>query len=1009
MIYHILKALFSLFKPIQKALTHMKPLFLLLAMAFLSPFSLVAQLNTATVDPILLDQFAQNAEQYLPVQLLFADRVDVDQMVAQFDQRGTPVKQRVAPLLTALQNKAQATQGPLLDFLRNHPDVETASIQPYWITNVIEARIQYQALVDLSNRSELEIIEYIPQPEVGKYTSKASVAAPGAREVGLTAINAPGMWNLGYTGYNRKVLIIDTGVDGDHPALKNTFLGNVADNSLAWFDPGDGTTSPNDCADHGTHVCGSVLGLDPSTQDTIGVAFNAFWMGAPAIADAGCNNFSVTSAFQWALNPDGDVNTTEDMPDVVNNSWRSFYNNMTPGYCTGTFSQLMTTMEAANVAVVFIAGNEGADGVSTVAREPSVSMNLVNVFAVGSVNANLLNLPLSPFSSLGPTICPANDSSLTIKPEVVAPGSNVRSSVTGGGYALFSGTSMAAPHVSGALLLLKEAFPNVSAFDLKMALYVSAIDMGPTGEDNSYGRGLIDVKAAYDYLIAQGNTPVAIDRSNDVALLDIFNVDSVNCNGFLLPLLNITAKGDSTIGSMTIEYAYSDGEIDTVNWTGSTSPGGIISLPLTPRIGLPSGSYRLSINILKVNGKEDYFFLDNQGQIDFSVRNESLTVDPVPVICPGSDYLIEALASSGNVVWYDQATGGSPVGFGTSFQSPALNASTSYYATVEQLQSGGKADFSGDIGITEANAGRSLVFNALSSFVLNSVKVLCQGDGIRTFNLIDSNGSLVLTKDVFIGLGPRTVDLGFAVPKGNNYRLEVTGIGNLFISTNNLNYPYVAPNMLEITGTFPAGSFYPYAYDWQISAPGMCERVEVPITVGNGAVRADFSVSETDISLPWNGTVSFSDSSSGAISWLWDFGDGNTSTQQNPVHSYTLVDTYLVKLTVTNADGCVDMQTTTIRATGFNVSLNELDYQQGIQVFPNPGTGLFSILLEDAPHNQMQLKVVDLKGRVIMSYREALVPGQVSMLDLSKLPNGIYFLHLGEGHHHYAHKIVLQR
>jgi subtilisin family serine protease len=995
-------------------LFHMKAiyLFLLSLLLGLAPHPTFAQINNQTVDPALLTLFEQDPQQYLPVSLLFADRVDVNQMVAQFDQRGTPMKQRVTPLLTALQAKANATQGPLLNFLQNHPGVDPNSIQPLWITNAIEARIQYQALVDLSNRTELEIIEYIPKPEVAKYESTAAVAAPGARENGLTAINAPGMWNLGYTGYNRKILIIDTGVDGAHPALSRNYLGNLTADNQAWYDPGEGTNFPNDCDSHGTHTAGSTVGMDPNTQDTIGVAFNALWMGAPAIGgfDPSCNGFSPSATFQWALNPDGDVNTTEDMPDVINNSWRIPYINMTSSYCTGTFSELMNTLEAANIAVVFSAGNEGSEGSSTMGMQPALNMNLVNVFSVGSINANVPSFPISGFSSLGPTTCPDPDSgSLLIKPEVVAPGTNVRSSVPGGGYAAFSGTSMAGPHAAGALLLLKEAFPSVSAYDLKLALYLSAIDLGPAGEDNTFGRGLIDVKAAHDSLIAWGNTPQAIDRSNDVGLLGILNVGPEECDGFVLPLLNMEVRGDSTIGNLEVEYVYSDGFRDTVVWTGNTAPGGVIGLPLPIRQGLSTGEYSLEVNILLVNGKADYHFLDNHASVDFQVRSESLAIDPVPVICPGSNYLLEATPSSGEVVWYDQATDGEPVAFGNSFQTPNLNASKSYYAIIENRINGGKPTFTGDPGFVEATAGRALIFNALKPFTLSSVKVLCQGDGIRTFNLKDASGSVIQTKEVFIGLGPRTVSLDFVVPAGDGHSLEVTGIGNLYVSEDSIQYPYLSPGVLEIIGSDQGIGFYPYAYDWVISEPGMCERMEVPITIGNGSLTADFSPSQTNLSLPWGGTVTFTDNTVGATSWLWDFGDGNTSTQQNPVHSYTLVDTYLVKLTVTNADGCSDMQTTTIRATGFNVSLNDLNYQRGITVYPNPGTGIFFVELKDQASTQFQARIVDLNGKAIRSWQEPYRAQSKLELDLHELTDGVYFLHLSDGENQYSEKVILNR
>ena len=93
-----------------------------------------------------------------------------------------------------------------------------------------------------------------------------------------------------------------------------------------------------------------------------------------------------------------------------------------------------------------------------------------------------------------------------IKPEVVAPGVGVYSAQGLDGYGSLSGTSMSAPHVAGAVLLLKEAFPEVAGTEILMALYETCTDLGEVGEDNTFGRGMINVWAAFQYL-SQSYTP----------------------------------------------------------------------------------------------------------------------------------------------------------------------------------------------------------------------------------------------------------------------------------------------------------------------------------------------------------------------------------------------------------------------------------------------------------------------------------------------------------------------
>ncbi|MFK7921735.1 MAG: S8 family serine peptidase [Bacteroidia bacterium] len=976
----------------------MKPFFTLCLSLFCLSASLLAQntFNEAVIHPDLMLEMETPSQTHLPVYILLADRVDVGAMDTDFQKRNLTRQERVPQLLQALQAKAQATQGPLLAALRSMNGVKHDQVQGYWISNLIYAQMTPEAIKQFSNRSEVELIEYIETPTISKHTEVAASMVPNGKEVGLAAINAPEMWDLGYTGYGRKVLIMDTGVDGEHPALKRTYYGNFVPANLAWFDQWGNSTVPTDCDSHGTHVTGTTVGMDPNTNDTVGVAFNAFWMGSPEIPgfSPDCvSQFNPAGVFQWALDPDGDINTTDDMPDVINNSWRTQLNNHPANFCNpGAFGQLQITTEAAGIIAVFGAGNEGP-GAMTMGAEPSLSMSLVNNFSVGSINAAIGSFPMSGFSSRGPSECPDTINALNIKPEVVAPGSNVRSTTPNNTYAAFSGTSMATPHVSGAFLLLREAFPTLSAYDIKMGLYMSAIDLGAVGEDNSYGNGLIDVKAAYDYLIAQGNTPIIPNQSNDLAVDQIVNLEEVNCSPNLNPILSVKNNGNGNITSAEIALRYSDGVMDTISWTGLLFPAGVQAIVLPTR-NFSSGGYSLAIDIFSVNQTEDYYFLDNQYEITFQVLVETITADPTPIVCPGSNVLLSATPSSGDIVWYDAPTGGSVLGTGNTLQTPNINANTSFYAIIEEVGQGGKDTYIGDNGFVDPMAGEGLIFDAFSSFTLKTVTVFCQGDGLRTIELRDENGNVLQSKDLLIGLGPRVLDLNFNVPAANNLMLAATGPGNLFVSSDNISYPYFTSGMMEVKSSTldQAGDvFYPYFYDWQLSSASMCDRVQVPVQVGTGNLNASFTASTNQINLPWSSQVDFTDQTTNAVSWAWDFGDGATSTVQSPTHTYALVDTFTVILTVTNADGCTDIASTTIEVRGFNTAIGQdVLYQEGLHIFPNPGTSIFFLEIAYSANDRGQLQIFDTQGRVVRSENLVLTQAQATQIDLSDLPDGIY-------------------
>jgi len=236
-------------------------------------------------------------------------------------------------------------------------------------------------------------------------------------------------------------------------------------------------------------MCGS----DGSNQ--IGMAPGAEWIAAAVIDRVSIDRTIADAilAFEWFADPDGDPFTSDDVPAVVNNSW-----GISPiwhgvPHCDNTFWNVIDNCEAAGAAVVYAAGNEGP-GSKTLRTPADRIASETNMFAVGALLAG--SNSIASFSSRGPSGC----DNATIKPEVTARGDDVRSSIDGGGYGLLSGTSMAAPHVSGAIALLKSGSPESTPEEIKEALFYTAVDLGSAGEDNTYGMGRIDVVAALDYL-----------------------------------------------------------------------------------------------------------------------------------------------------------------------------------------------------------------------------------------------------------------------------------------------------------------------------------------------------------------------------------------------------------------------------------------------------------------------------------------------------------------------------
>jgi subtilisin family serine protease len=538
------------------------------------------------IHPSLQSYLANNPQvDFVSVRIDFHNHFDSRAFHLKCQEENVSLTERVPLLIQSLQQRSAENQLLVKHFLLNHSQ-SVSYTKSFWIADVIFARVRPELISELidvqGNFSvHLENNRFLLHDPIVESNEPQTKAIEGV-EPGVLACNVRPLWDLGYTGRGRKVFIYDTGVWPDHPAFADRFLGHYTEMNSAWY----GYYSPDPTGarnNHGTHVLGTTAGLSPFQNDTIGVAFNAYWMANDLIGHSttvlpGLED--MMACFEWALNPDGDPFTVHDMPDVINNSWR-WYDGADAEQCEGPVVQLMNAVEAAGIANVFSGGNFGPSN-TNISAPQRINTSEVNTFSVGSVNGNSnFPHPISSFSSIGPKQCPGSGS-LSIHPEVVAPGQNVRSAWKVNEYNSISGTSMASPHVSGVLLLLKEAFPYLTGEELLWALYLTAVDLGEPGEDNVYGMGLIDAHAAFTYL-AQSHTPVLPESCQyDLSLEELilpFEGD-ITCQSSFIPELVVRNKGTQAVSNFTVQYGIPGQIIQTYTHSTSINPGESVSVNL---------------------------------------------------------------------------------------------------------------------------------------------------------------------------------------------------------------------------------------------------------------------------------------------------------------------------------------------------------------------------------------------------------------------------------------------
>lgn len=933
------------------------------------------------------------------ISILLKDRVDILEMDLKFRSTKAPQTHRSQQINAALKAKAKATQGPIIALLEN--DSRVKEIHPLWITNVVYAKVPSDLISQLSQRTDIQQMDLNGKLQLEAYeeSCEALPPVPNGREIGLERINAHKMWARGYTGRGTIGMSADQGIDPMHPSLPN-YIGLYNGDDQGFFSINITEDEPTFCGDHGTHTLGTMVGLDRINNDTIGVAFNGAWIGARTICGDAQNENENMASWQWAMDPDGDPATIADMPVAINNSW---WDPQARDECNSLYVGAIQATEAVGMAVIFSAGNSGSRD-STITAPKNINYDELNIFCVGNLNGNRNDLLITASSSRGPSLC-GGDSSILIKPEVSAPGTNVRSATFDGGYSNKTGTSMAAPHVAGAVMLLKEAFPELLGRDFKEALYFTARDLGIPGEDNTYGMGVIDVDAAFEYLVDQGNTPADPGLQVDPVLVEL-RVPEFFCGVAATFFATIENQGEDSLKSLEILVEFPElGTQEILSWSGSLVKGERISFD-SESFDIPAGTWEMVVTLQNPNGIPDQYLYNNRMVRTVGTLGraplEAYVADHIEgTVCQNTQALLrnefrDPRANKITYEWYGNPNGGPILETGQTFLTPPLTSDRTYYADILAEYSVGAGD--------ELEAGRlspvqigGLKFDAHIPFTLKSVQVFTAAKGFCEVEVEDSDGNSIATVEAFLNTeGENTMLLNIDIPSGSDYVLKLKK-HPLKLTVSGANFPYKIESVVTIkSNSVAAGGSeaYYYFYDWKIEHREICGRAPVPITVDAqmGAPVADFTKSTPSVDINNDPTVQFEDASINAVAWAWNFGDGTLSNDQNTAHTFTAMGDYYVSLTVTNANGCTASIVDTIQVLDGSTGINETIELTGIKVFPNPAHHSLTIETNFETPEDLNIQLTDLLGRPIHQFQEKSVLKGTFKLNISNLTTGIYLL-----------------
>ena len=767
----------------------------------------------------------------------------------------------------------------------------------------------------------------------------------------LGKINAYNAWNLSTGSHATKLAIVDDEVRLDHEDLT----------ANRWVNPGE--IPGNGLDDDSNGYVDDVNGFDvadgdgdPSPPPTVTNAFQTHGTHCSGIADAVSNNTTGIASIGYGLslmgvkcNPDtitdpeviyyameGVEYAIDAQADIVSMSWGG------DGYSI-TEQNLFNIGHDLGITFVAAAGNNSTGDIFF----PAGYNHIISVGATTNTDA------IAGFSNFGAWV------------SVFAPGNNIYSTLAGtnSSYGNLSGTSMATPMVAGLCGLMKSYNPAMTPDQITSCLVntcdnIDALNPAYVGQ---LGGGRINAFAALQCVDASA-IPVARFSS----------VNAISCNGIV---------------SFTDESGYHP---DQWKWYFGDGDSSLLQNPTHQY--LVSNNYTVTLIASNSNGSNT--------SIQTNYVSVSLPAAPAAIdtsIC-GSGSAPLSVTGTDTLKWFDAAVGGNLVATGTVFNTPVLSGTTTYYVQSEvatPLQYGAATDSTFGAGSVFTGAAyHDIIFDSYAPFRLLSVKVYASVAGNRTIAL-SRNGMVLDSVVVNIPAGESRVTLNFNIPVANNLELGCNGTANLFRNTSGASFPYVIAGLLKLTGTNAGTARYYYFYDWEIQGPP-CISPRVPVVAN---VLSSPVASFTNPAIIAN-DASYIDASTGAVSWIWDFGDpasgaNNISLLPDPEHIFTSSGVFDVCLSVTGSNGCTDRFCDSTHITTVT-GISQLNTEDNISVFPNPVKNILSLDFNSvSAGKKWSVRLTDVLGKVIAEKIINHVPSSGKYdWEITTVVPGIYLLQL---------------
>lgn len=575
-------------------------------------------------------------------------------------------------VFSTLSETAQVSQKDLLTDLLE----KRISHRSFYIVNMVSARVSLEDMEWIALRPDVRAIlqDGVFMMESPVESRRQETAGSRAPIWNLTQIGVPEVWNKGITGQNTVIGGQDTGYAWEVSTIRDKYRGwngTSAQHDYNWHDAvhndnpmSSGTNScgfdsPEPCDDHnhGTHTMGTMVGGVDNNGNDIGVAPDAQWIGCRNMENGYGTLTTYTECFGWFLAPypvggNSSQGDSDKMPHVINNSWGC----PTIEGCNSSNWQIMETalnnLRTAGCVIVVSAGNSGSN-CGTVTAPAAI---FEGSYSVGATNSSD---NIAGFSSRGPVTV---DNSNRMKPDISAPGVDIRSCLRNGNFAHWQGTSMAGPHIAGVVSLMISANPALEGEVDKIQEIINHTALartstqncgGVSGSDipnNTFGHGIVDALSAVDIVCPSNYEPLVVyDKSiilgeagKGIILTDRNNVRykvSVSDTGDLVFDDNVQVVSSfHTLESGSLMVSSSQSHVilkspDGENWKFTVSNDGQLSF--SPVTLLPAQSVHITQGDIEIKEGLKGMILKSLDESCFIINVTSDgTLMTIPLECP---------------------------------------------------------------------------------------------------------------------------------------------------------------------------------------------------------------------------------------------------------------------------------------------------------------------------------------------------------------------------------------